>query len=147
MHALTDVNDLARGQSKAPRLCVGHPSWTWPPHGTSPTPEHQLRAHNARPTRPCHIGAQRSYPPSATGCDGQPTPRNRCPPEPDVEAGLGNSAGCCAREDIWRSQGPGPHLPKSVRTSWRGPEECPEVRRLAQDQGDFAQGPRLGVWC
>jgi len=40
---------------------------------------------------------------------------------------------------FWRVEGSGPYLPESVRTPWGGFEECEEVWRLVQNEGDLAQ--------
>lgn len=44
---------------------------------------------------------------------------------------------------VRRSQGPGPHLPEPLRQVSAGPQAREEDGRLAQDQGDNTQGPRL----
>lgn len=43
--------------------------------------------------------------------------------------------GCIASTDIWWLERPGPHIPESVRSSWRRFENRDEVRRLVQDKG------------
>lgn len=42
-----------------------------------------------------------------------------------------------------RPEGPGPHLPEPVWPLPARPQACEEDGRLAQDQGDHPQGPRL----
>lgn len=51
----------------------------------------------------------------------------------------------CAQETVWRFARSGQDLYESVRPSWRGFEECDEIWRLVQDQGNLGQGPRLGT--
>lgn len=56
------------------------------------------------------------------------------------------------RQALWRSEGPRPHLPEPLRPIPSRPEEREEDGRLAQDEGDRTQGPRLdhrrdqGLW-
>jgi hypothetical protein len=107
---------------------------------------HTNRIHDARTTRPRIVGAQRSRPPSpARGVCGHPPFDRR--PFADTEA----DAGDCERHerepraDIRRPEGPGQDLPEPVRPPWRRHQERYEIRRLAQNQGDSAQGPRLGM--
>lgn len=49
-------------------------------------------------------------------------------------------------EELWRAQGPGPHLPEPLWPSPTRFEECEEDGRLAQDEGDYIEGSRLDHW-
>jgi hypothetical protein len=107
--------------------------------------QHTVGSHDARTTRTCPVDAQRGRPPSSARRFGSNSPFDR-PQEPDTKEGTGDSAGCPAKEDIWWLEGPGQDFPEPLWTPWSGLEERAEVRRLAQDEGDSAQGPRMGVY-
>jgi hypothetical protein len=118
-----------------------------PPAGSSSincARNHTHHTHNARTTRPRLDVAQRSRPPRPARGHRSHSPFDRRP-FADTEAQPGDGERCAAQEDLWRPQGPGQDLPEPVRPPWRGLEERHEVRRLAQDEGDSAQGPRLGM--
>jgi hypothetical protein len=98
--------------------------------------EHQLRPstypQHTRCSHDTHPRAQRSRPPLHVPPPGFPWPPLHL-------------HGHRTKEGVWWIEGPGQDLPEPVRTPWCGSEECHEVWRLAQDEGDSAQGSRLGM--
>ena len=104
-------------------------------------------AHDARTSRTYPGNAQRGRPQSSARSFGNYSPcDHRRLPITDTEQEPCDCAGYSAQEDRWGIEGPGQDLPESVWPSWRGSEERYEVWRLVQDEGDFAQRTRLGVY-
>jgi hypothetical protein len=102
--------------------------------------------HDARTTRPRIVGPQRGRPPSPARGDCGHSPFDRRPfADTEAHAGDGQRHQRKPRADIRRAEGSGQDLPEPVRPPWRRHQERHEIRRLAQDQGDSAQGPRLGM--
>lgn len=104
----------------------------------------RYRAHDARPPCPCRADAERCLPPSSSRsiCSFTSFHRHHPVAAPAKESRYRER---CTKANPWRLKGPGSYLPEPVRPSWCRSEERDEIWRLAQDEGNYTQGPRLGV--
>lgn len=98
---------------------------------------------NARTACSRFLDAERRLPPNSPSSF---TPFDRHYPVPTPAEEPRYSTRCRTQEGVWRLEGPGSHLSEPVWTSWRGSEECDEIWRLAQDEGDHLEGTRMGVY-